>query len=157
MIGIGDPVASVGRLTFSITDRRNSSLRSSDTTGRAFRKSKTTPVSYTHLAAEAQGQPLSNIVFMGMGEPLLNYEQVLRAIERITAQDGLAMSPYRITVSTAGIPEKIRQLADDGVRFNLALSLHAAKETTRTFLMPVNKACLLYTSGYRQERCKYGT
>jgi 23S rRNA (adenine2503-C2)-methyltransferase len=77
---------------------------------------------------------------MGMGEPLLNYEQVLRAIERITAQDGLAMSPYRITVSTAGIPEKIRQLADDGVRFNLALSLHAAKETTRTFLMPVNKA-----------------
>ena len=91
-------------------------------------------------AAEAQGQPLSNIVFMGMGEPLLNYEQVLRAIERITAQDGLAMSPYRITVSTAGIPEKIRQLADDGVRFNLALSLHAAKETTRTFLMPVNKA-----------------
>ena len=83
-------------------------------------------------AAEAQGQPLSNIVFMGMGEPLLNYEQVLRAIERITAQDGLAMSPYRITVSTAGIPEKIRQLADDGVRFNLALSLHAAKETTRT-------------------------
>ncbi|MFR7824318.1 MAG: radical SAM protein [Odoribacter splanchnicus] len=91
-------------------------------------------------AAEAQGKPLSNIVFMGMGEPLLNYEQVLRAIERITAQDGLAMSPYRITVSTAGIPEKIRQLADDGVRFNLALSLHAAKETTRTFLMPVNKA-----------------
>ena len=76
------------------------------------------------------------------------FEQVVRAqqaaeaqgIERITAQDGLAMSPYRITVSTAGIPEKIRQLADDGVRFNLALSLHAAKETTRTFLMPVNKA-----------------
>ena len=91
-------------------------------------------------AAEAQGQPLSNIVFMGMGEPLLNYEHVLKAIERITAQDGLAMSPYRITVSTAGIPEKIKQLADDGVRFNLALSLHAAKETTRTFLMPVNKA-----------------
>ena len=87
-----------------------------------------------------ENDSLTNIVFMGMGEPLLNYEQVLRAIERITAQDGLAMSPYRITVSTAGIPEKIRQLADDGVRFNLALSLHAAKETTRTFLMPVNKA-----------------
>ena len=87
-----------------------------------------------------ENDSLTNIVFMGMGEPLLNYEQVLRAIERITAQDGLAMSPDRITVSTAGIPEKIRQLADDGVRFNLALSLHAAKETTRTFLMPVNKA-----------------
>lgn len=91
-------------------------------------------------AAEAQCLPLSNIVFMGMGEPLLNYDNVLKAIERITAEDGLAMSPYRITVSTAGIPEKIRQLADDGVRFNLAVSLHAAKEATRTSLMPVNKA-----------------
>lgn len=91
-------------------------------------------------SAEAQGISLSNIVFMGMGEPLLNYENVLQAIERLTAEDGLAMSPYRITVSTAGIPDKIRQLADDGVRFNLAVSLHAAKETTRTALMPVNKA-----------------
>lgn len=91
-------------------------------------------------AAEAQGSPLSNIVFMGMGEPLLNYDNVLAAIERLTASDGLAMSPYRITLSTAGIPEKIRQLADDGVRFNLAISLHSAKEMTRSSLMPVNKA-----------------
>lgn len=91
-------------------------------------------------ASEEQGSALSNIVFMGMGEPLLNYDQVMRAIERITASDGLAMSPYRITVSTAGIPEKIRQLADEGVRFNLAISLHSAKETVRTSLMPVNKA-----------------
>lgn len=91
-------------------------------------------------AAEEEGQTLSNIVFMGMGEPLLNYENVLAAIDRITAEDGLAMSPYRITVSTAGIPEKIRQLADDNVRFNLAVSLHSAKDSVRTGLMPLNKA-----------------
>lgn len=91
-------------------------------------------------AAEAQGLTLSNIVFMGMGEPLLNYDNVMQAIERLTANDGLAMSPYRITVSTAGIPDKIRQLADNGARFNLAVSLHSADESTRTNLMPVNKA-----------------
>lgn len=90
--------------------------------------------------AEAQGQTLSNIVFMGMGEPLLNYGNVMTAIDRITAEDGLAMSPYRITLSTAGIPDKIRRLADDQVRFNLAVSLHSAKEEVRTSLMPVNKA-----------------
>ena len=97
-------------------------------------------VTAAKMAAEAQGFPLSNIVFMGMGEPMLNYDNVLAAIKRITAEDGLAMSPYRITVSTAGIPDKIRQLADDGVRFNLAVSLHAAKENVRTSLMPINKA-----------------
>ena len=97
-------------------------------------------VTAAKMAAEAQGFPLSNIVFMGMGEPMLNYDNVLAAIESITAEDGLAMSPYRITVSTAGIPDKIRQLADDGVRFNLAVSLHAAKESVRTSLMPINKA-----------------
>lgn len=91
-------------------------------------------------AAEEQGLTLSNIVFMGMGEPLLNYDNVLSAIGHLTAADGLAMSPYRITVSTAGIPDKIRRLADDGVRFNLAISLHSAKEDIRTSLMPVNKA-----------------
>ena len=91
-------------------------------------------------AAEAQGLTLSNIVFMGMGEPLLNYDNVMKAIERLTANDGLAMSPYRITVSTAGIPDKIKQLADDEARFNLAVSLHSADENTRTNLMPLNKA-----------------
>lgn len=95
--------------------------------------------------AEAQGSTLSNIVFMGMGEPLLNYENVMKAIERLTAAEGLAMSPYRITVSTAGLPDKIRQLADDGVRFNLAISLHSANESTRTALMPLNKAYSLAT------------
>lgn len=102
--------------------------------------------------AEEQGSTLSNIVFMGMGEPLLNYENVMAAIKQITAEDGLAMSPYRITVSTAGIPDKIRRLADDGVRFNLAVSLHSAKELTRSRLMPVNK---VYSLQQIAESLKY--
>ena len=97
-------------------------------------------VVFAQKAAEERGSTLSNIVFMGMGEPLLNYTNVLTAIKHITDENGLAMSPYRITVSTAGIPEKIRQLADDEVRFNLAVSLHAAKPDTRSRLMPVNQA-----------------
>ncbi|HEX2608678.1 MAG TPA: 23S rRNA (adenine(2503)-C(2))-methyltransferase RlmN [Flavisolibacter sp.] len=82
---------------------------------------------------------LSNIVFMGMGEPLLNYKNVLKAIERITAEDGLGMSPRRITVSTAGVAKMIRQLGDDKVRFKLALSLHAANDTKRNEIMPINE------------------
>jgi 23S rRNA (adenine2503-C2)-methyltransferase len=82
---------------------------------------------------------LSNIVFMGMGEPLLNYRNVLKAIERITAPDGLAMSPRRITVSTAGVAKMIRQLGDDKVKFKLALSLHAANDKKRNEIMPVNE------------------
>jgi 23S rRNA (adenine2503-C2)-methyltransferase len=82
---------------------------------------------------------LSNIVFMGMGEPLLNYKNVLKAIERITASDGLAMSPRRITVSTAGVAKMIRQLGDDKVKFKLALSLHAANDTKRNEIMPINE------------------
>ena len=83
---------------------------------------------------------LTNLVFMGMGEPLLNYENVLAAIERITAEDGLGMSPYRLTLSTSGIVEGIKRLADDDVRFNLAISLHSAVNTTRDKIMPINKA-----------------
>ncbi len=82
---------------------------------------------------------LSNIVFMGMGEPLLNYSNVLRAIERITAEDGLGMSPRRITVSTAGVAKQIKKLGDDGVRFKLALSLHAANDVKRNEIMPINE------------------
>src|SRR5215204_2525962 len=83
---------------------------------------------------------LSNIVFMGMGEPLLNYKNVLRAIERISSPDGLGMSPKRITVSTAGVAKMIRQLGDDKVRFNLALSLHAANDKKRNEIMPINES-----------------
>jgi 23S rRNA (adenine2503-C2)-methyltransferase len=81
---------------------------------------------------------LSNIVFMGMGEPLLNYKNVLKSIDRITAADGLAMSARRITVSTAGVAKMIRQLGDDKVRFKLALSLHAATDKKRHEIMPIN-------------------
>ncbi|MGN6618277.1 MAG: 23S rRNA (adenine(2503)-C(2))-methyltransferase RlmN [Ilyomonas sp.] len=82
---------------------------------------------------------LSNIVFMGMGEPLLNYANVLKAIERISAEDGLGMSPRRITVSTAGVAKMIKKLGDDNVRFKLALSLHAANDKKRNEIMPINE------------------
>lgn len=75
---------------------------------------------------------------MGMGEPLLNYKNVLKAIEKITSPDGLGMSPRRITVSTAGVSKQIRQLGDDKVKFKLALSLHAANDKKRHEIMPIN-------------------
>jgi 23S rRNA (adenine2503-C2)-methyltransferase len=83
---------------------------------------------------------LSNVVFMGMGEPLLNYKNVLKAIDHLTSNDGLAMSPKRITVSTAGVAKMIKQLGDDKVRFNLALSLHAADDKKRNEIMPINES-----------------
>jgi 23S rRNA (adenine2503-C2)-methyltransferase len=92
------------------------------------------------MAEKTYGKKLSNIVFMGMGEPLLNYKNVLKAIERITANDGLGMSARRITVSTAGVAKMIRQLGDDGVKFNLALSLHAANDKKRNEIMPINES-----------------
>lgn len=81
---------------------------------------------------------LSNIVFMGMGEPLMNYRNVLKAVEKISSPDGLGMSPRRITVSTAGVAKQIRQLGDDMVKFKLALSLHAATDQKRHEIMPIN-------------------
>ncbi len=84
------------------------------------------------------GKKLSNIVFMGMGEPLLNYKNVLKSIEKITSPDGMGMSPKRITVSTAGVAKQIRQLGDDKVKFKLALSLHAATDEKRHEIMPIN-------------------
>jgi 23S rRNA (adenine2503-C2)-methyltransferase len=83
---------------------------------------------------------LTNIVFMGMGEPLLNYTNVLKATEKISSQDGLLMSPRRITVSTAGVAKQIRKLGDDNVRFNLALSLHAPNDAKRNEIMPINES-----------------
>jgi 23S rRNA (adenine2503-C2)-methyltransferase len=82
---------------------------------------------------------LTNIVFMGMGEPLLNYSQVLKSIEKITSPNGLGMSPRRITVSTAGVAKQIKKLGDDGVKFKLALSLHAANDKKRNEIMPINE------------------
>ena len=80
--------------------------------------------------------PLSNIVFMGMGEPLMNYNNVLKAIEMITSEEGLGMSPKRIMVSTSGIPKMIKKLADDEVKFKLAVSLHSAIDEIRAKIMP---------------------
>ncbi len=89
-------------------------------------------------AEKAYNLNLSNIVLMGMGEPLLNYANVNSGIEKITSPDGLGMSPQRITLSTAGIAKMIKKLGDDGVRYNLALSLHAANNEKRSSIMPIN-------------------
>ncbi|MEM7658259.1 MAG: 23S rRNA (adenine(2503)-C(2))-methyltransferase RlmN [Bacteroidota bacterium] len=89
-------------------------------------------------AEEEFGRPLSNIVYMGMGEPLLNYRNVLGSIDMVTSEEGLGMSPKRITVSTAGIAKMIKRLADDGVKFEFALSLHAANDEKRSQVMPIN-------------------
>lgn len=83
-------------------------------------------------------RPLSNIVFMGMGEPLMNYNNVLKAIEMITSPEGLGMSPKRITVSTSGVPKMIKKMADEEVKFGLAVSLHSAIDGVRTSIMPFN-------------------
>jgi 23S rRNA (adenine2503-C2)-methyltransferase len=84
------------------------------------------------------GRPLTNIVFMGMGEPLLNYANVISAIEKITSPKGLNMASRRITVSTVGVAKMIIKMADDGVKFNLAVSLHSAIDSTRSSIMPIN-------------------
>lgn len=82
---------------------------------------------------------LTNIVFMGMGEPLMNYNNVLKAIDKITSEEGLGMSPKRIVVSTSGVPKMIKKMAEDNVKFNLAVSLHSAIDEVRTQIMPFNE------------------
>lgn len=96
-------------------------------------------VAVNDQSLETFDNPLTNIVYMGMGEPLLNYQQTLRSIELISNPNGFNFSPRRITVSTAGIAKMIKRLADDKVRFNLALSLHAADDEKRDSIMPINE------------------
>lgn len=84
-------------------------------------------------------RPLSNIVFMGMGEPLLNYNEVISAIKKITTDEGLGMSPRRITLSTSGIPKMIEKLADENLKVKLAVSLHSAREEVRNVIMPFSE------------------
>lgn len=84
------------------------------------------------------GRSLTNIVIMGMGEPLLNYENTLEAIKHITAENDLGFSPQRITLSTAGIAPKIKSLGDDNIKFNLSISLHSADNKIRSEIMPIN-------------------
>lgn len=86
------------------------------------------------------GRPLTNIVFMGMGEPLLNYTNVIAAIDKITSPKGLNMASKRLTLSTVGIAKMIVKMADDGVKFNLAVSLHAALNPVRSSIMPINES-----------------
>lgn len=97
------------------------------------------------LCAEHVGFPLTNIVYMGMGEPLLNFGPVMESIRLITSAEGMGWSPRRITVSTAGIAKMIRRLGDEQVKFNLALSLHAADDTKRNRIMPINETNNLQT------------
>lgn len=92
-----------------------------------------------NLATDKYNTNLSNIVYMGMGEPLLNYKNVVRSTEILTDENGLGMSPKRITVSTAGIAKMIKKLGDDQVKFNLALSLHAANDAKRSKIMDINE------------------
>ena len=114
-------------------------------------------------AMETFGLPLTNIVYMGMGEPLLAYKSVLKSVDHITSPEGLGMSPKRITVSTAGIAKMIKKLADDKVRFNLALSLHAADDAKRDQIMPINEQnnlevimeALRYFSRHTKNRISY--
>ena len=90
-------------------------------------------------AEQRYDRPLTNVVYMGMGEPLLNYANVLQSVEYITSPQGLDMACWRITVSTAGIAKMIKKLGDDQVKFNLALSLHAANDQKRSQIMPINE------------------
>ena len=92
-----------------------------------------------NVALEQYGRPLTNVVFMGMGEPLLNYKGILGGIDRLTNEDSLNISPKRITVSTAGIAKMIKKLGDDEVKFNLALSLHATNDEARNEIMAINE------------------
>lgn len=90
------------------------------------------------MARSHYGQGLTNVVYMGMGEPLLNYAHVMESVHRLTHEIGMGMSASRITVSTAGIAKMIHKMADEGARFNLALSLHAANNEKRSAIMPIN-------------------
>ncbi|OFX19133.1 MAG: 23S rRNA (adenine(2503)-C(2))-methyltransferase [Bacteroidetes bacterium GWA2_31_9b] len=115
------------------------------------------------LAKGKYNLSLTNIVFMGMGEPLLNYNNVLKAIEMISSDKGLGMSPQRITLSTVGLPKMIKKLADDSIKFHLAISLHSANELKRSEFMPVNdtnslqalKEALIYFNKKTGERITF--
>lgn len=91
------------------------------------------------VALEHYQKPISNVVFMGMGEPMLNYQNLIKSIEKLTDQKGLSIAPKRITVSTAGVAKMIRKLGDEKIKINLALSLHAANDNKRNEIMGINE------------------
>ncbi|MCS7037691.1 MAG: 23S rRNA (adenine(2503)-C(2))-methyltransferase RlmN [Saprospiraceae bacterium] len=143
------PVPEDGRYTVCVSTQVGCSLTCSFcATGRMGRKRNLTAyeiydqvVLVNRQCQEAYGHALTNVVYMGMGEPLLNYANTLESVRRLTAPppEGLGMGAHRITISTAGIAKMIRQLADDGYRSNLALSLHAADDAKRNTIMPINE------------------
>ena len=141
------PVPEEGRFTVCVSCQVGCSLTCSFcATGKMKRIRNLEPaeivdqvILVNQLCLEKFGSRITNIVYMGMGEPLLTYANVMRSIEMITSPDGLAMSPRRITVSTAGIAKMIKKLADDDAKINLALSLHAADDTKRNEIMPINE------------------
>lgn len=102
------------------------------------------------LAVERYGKAITNIVYMGMGEPLLNYDNVVRSIDLLTDSDGLGLSPRRITLSTVGLARRIRALADDDRGMNLAVSLHAPTDEKRSSIMPVNRAAATDLTALRE-------
>jgi 23S rRNA (adenine2503-C2)-methyltransferase len=107
-------------------------------------------VAMNEVAEERYGRRITNIVYMGMGEPLLNYDQVIRSVEMITHEDGFGVAQRRITISTVGLARRIKQLADTGLRTNLAVSLHAPTDTKRSAIMPVNRAAATDLSALRE-------
>ena len=141
------PVAEDKRATACVSSQVGCSLTCSFcATGRMGRIRNLTAAEIYDQAFETDrvsrqklGYPLTNIVYMGMGEPLLNYGEVMKSIQHITSPDGMAWSPKRITVSTAGIAKMIKRLGDEEVKFNLALSLHAAEDIKRNEIMPINE------------------
>jgi len=142
------PVPNDQRFTVCVSSQVGCSLTCSFcATGRMGRKRNLDPgeiydqvFMVNQQCLEIFGYPLTNIVYMGMGEPLLNYKNVLESTHLITSPEGLGMSPRRITVSTAGIAKMITKLADDEVKFNLAISLHAADDIKRNEIMPINES-----------------
>ncbi len=144
------PVPEDQRYTVCVSTQVGCSLTCSFcATGRMGRKRNLTAyeiydqvVQVGRQCTETYGHSLTNVVYMGMGEPLLNYANTLESIRRLTASppEGLGMGAHRVTISTAGIAKMIRQLADDGYRSNLALSLHAADDAKRNTIMPINES-----------------
>ncbi len=140
------PVVKVQRFTVCVSSQVGCSLTCSFcATGKMARVRNLTAseifdqVRLVNALCEATfGKPLTNVVYMGMGEPLLAYTSVKRSIDLITSPQGLGMSPRRLTISTAGIAKAIRRLADEASKVNLALSLHAATDAKRSEVMPIN-------------------
>lgn len=102
-------------------------------------------VAVNEMCQEIYQRPLTNVVYMGMGEPLLAYKPVMRSVELLTSEEGLGMAPRRLTISTAGIAKMIKKMAEDGTRVNLALSLHAADDEKRNSIMEINETNNLET------------